>query len=315
MPKADVLTHVLSSATAAETLPDAAAWWRADRATRQQWPRPIEASIAAGFAADRVAWAFASAYQSALRTLRPQLPGEAPASFCVTEAGGSEPKNYRTVVRQTPGGVQLDGAKSWIATGPGHTVLLVLVRHDTAPDRAADGRPVLRVAEVDSRSPGVTLTPLTNPKLVPELPQAAGRFDTVALAAGALLDGDGHESFVRPFRTLEAIQVNAAVAAMLVREGRARGWDRRALERTTALLASFLTLASAAPLAASTEIALAGALDSAVQLHAEADRWLEACTDEFAVRWRRDRKLLAGMGATRTQRAERAWQRLARNSG
>lgn len=315
MPKTDILTHVLSCAARAESLPDAASWWRTDRAVRQQWSRPTEASIAGGFAADRIAWAFASAYQSALRTLRPQLPADAPASFCVSEAGGSAPKDIRALARVAGSGVQLDGAKSWINAGPEHTVLLVLARFDETKDGAAtrspaDERPRLCVLQIDSRMPGVTLTPIIHPSRVPELPQATGRFDAVVLPATALLEGDGYRDFVRPFRTLEAVQVNVAVTAMLLREGRSRGWHRDLLERAMALLAALLTIAEANPLAASTDIALAGALDGAVHLYAEADSRFDSQPDEFVTRWQRDRPLLKGMTASRTQRAERAWQRL-----
>jgi acyl-CoA dehydrogenase len=67
------------------------AWWPRQLALCAQHARPIQAAIAGGFAADRLAWAFCSGYQEALRALIPNLPADALVSFCVSESGGNHP--------------------------------------------------------------------------------------------------------------------------------------------------------------------------------------------------------------------------------
>lgn len=56
------------------------------------WSLPIEWAVVGGCVGDRLAYAFAAGYQSALRRLFPFLPVETVASFCVTEAGGGHPR-------------------------------------------------------------------------------------------------------------------------------------------------------------------------------------------------------------------------------
>src|SRR4051812_36097845 len=54
---------------------------------------PLDAAVVGGVNADRLGWAFLAGYQAALRVLDPELPAEALAAFCATEARGVHPRD------------------------------------------------------------------------------------------------------------------------------------------------------------------------------------------------------------------------------
>lgn len=76
-----------------------AAWIPAD---------PFEAAVVGGLTADRLGYAFAAGYASALRRLVPTLDQATSACLCVTEAGGAQH-------------IALGGATRWrTLSGPGN---------------------------------------------------------------------------------------------------------------------------------------------------------------------------------------------------
>ncbi|MDT7835507.1 hypothetical protein [Aquabacterium sp. OR-4] len=305
------LIQALHAAPQARAVDDVAAWW-------QGWPGLLHGAadtaalaLAGGFAADRVAWAFASGYQAALRALVPDLPGEAMAAFCVTEAEGNRPRDIRS--RITPladGGWQLDGAKRWATLGPAGSVLLVAAALAPAAD-AADGRPQLRVLRVPVPTAGLQVEAMPPARFVPEVPHAALRMAAVRLPAAAMLPGDGYERYVKPFRTLEDSHVTLAVLAYLLREARARAWPEAYREQLVAVLALLADLAGRDPQAAAGHVALAGALQLAHGLYAQAQPLWAAAGCAAAQRWQRDAALFAVAGTARQLRAASAWRRLA----
>ncbi len=76
----------------------------------------------------------------------------------------------------------------------------------------------------------------------------------------APLPGAGYDCYVKPFRTLEDVHVTLAVLSYVLREARARGWPGALREQLVALLSLLLLLAPEDASAASTHVALAGAL-------------------------------------------------------
>ena len=135
-PIAAALDHCLSAPTAVPPLDSVDRWWPGWAALAAQPSSPMALALLGGFAADRVGWAFAAGYQSALRALVPSLPMQALAAFCVTEEGGNRPRDIRTLI--TPdagGGFEVSGAKRWTTLGPQGTLLLVTGRlAGAAPD-------------------------------------------------------------------------------------------------------------------------------------------------------------------------------------
>jgi len=297
--------------------PDLAAWWPHWQALHlQARGSPLVLALQAGHAADRIGWAFAGGYQAALRALRPALwRSDAMAALCVTEATGNRPRDIRTrIVPQPGGGLKVAGAKRWTTLGPHSATLMVVGAWQpeaAAAEPAGEGRAQLRVLELDSRTPGITLQPMPATPFVPEVPHASVLLDDVSVPAAALLPGDGYTACVKPFRTVEDIHVSLAVGAYLLREARSRGWPPAFNERLLAALALLAVLSAAEPLAPATHLLLAGALQQLHAACAEAQAlWPASDGDEAARRWRRDAALLQVAQSARTQRAQRAWQAL-----
>ena len=219
-PIAAALDHCLRAPTTVPPLDSVDQWWPGWAALAAQPSSPMALALLGGFAADRVGWAFAAGYQSALRTLVPSLPVQALAAFCVTEEGGNRPRDIRTLI--TPGaggGFTVSGAKRWTTLGPQGTLLLVTGRLAGA---APDERPAFKVALMQAAQPGVTIVPMPETAFVPEVPHARIQLQDVAIEPSSLLPGDGYDTYVKPFRTLEDIHVTAAVLAYLLREARLR---------------------------------------------------------------------------------------------
>jgi acyl-CoA dehydrogenase len=283
----------------------------------QWWPQHLEIAAAAGdhfsravlggFASDRVGWAFASGYQAALRALFTDAPGERICALCVTEADGNSPKAIKSTLRREGAAWLLNGAKRWTTLGPDGALFYVAARDLTAPG----DRPAIRLARISSGARGLTVQNMPPTNFVPEVPHAQLQFENLELTQGDLLPGDGYTSYVKPFRTVEDIYVNAAVLAYLVREARRLAWPREWTERCVSLLHSLQALAEENPSAPATHVALAGALGCAAELLGLADgNWNRAPKDSATARWQRDRALFGIAAKARSARTERAWQNL-----
>lgn len=303
----DVVGFILKSNAATAPCADVATWWPRHAAAGKVWRNPLDLAIAGGFQADRVGWAFASGYQAALHALFPGIADDRINALCVTEADGNAPRAVKSSLVACGGGWVLNGAKRWTTLGPSGALFLVVAR-----DEAACGeRVALKVAKVPSDSPGVTIQAMPDTRFVPEVPHAQLRFENVAVAADALLPGDGYERYVKPFRTVEDAHVNAAIVAYLVREARRLGWPPPWIERAAAHLLAMRALAAEDSAQPATHVALAGALANANALLDEAGALWEGSPDApAAVRWKRDRELLATAGKARAMRTQRAWERL-----
>jgi len=303
------LVACLQAPPQARTITEVADWWQVWQSLQSPGAGPAALAIAGGFAADRVGWAFASGYQAALRALVPGLSHDTLAALCVTEAEGNRPRDIRTtIVPQPDGTLRIDGSKRWTTLGPAGTLLLI-VGTLSAPLRAT--RPVLRLARVPVPTPGLVLQPMPPTRFVPEVPHAQVLMHDVRVSAGALLPDDGYDVYVKPFRTIEDLHVTLAVLAYLLREARARRWPPTFNEELVAALALLSQLAGEDSRAASTHIALAGALRIAHRLYADAlPLWAAGGDDPAAQRWQRDAALFEVAGSARAQRAERAWERI-----
>ena len=317
------IDHCLRAPTSAPATATLADWLPAWQQCVAQGTNPMALALQGGFAADRLAWAFGAGYQAALRALLPDSAPHELLALCLTETGGNRPRDLRcTATPLDDGRWRLHGDKRWATFGTAATTLLVIAVRGLSPQPGgpavadAEGLPLphpqLLALRVPGDAPGVQLSGMPATGLVPELPHARLSLQQVLLPAGACLPGDGFSDYGKPFRTLEDLYVNAAVLAYLLREARARGWPAALRERLAATLALLASLAAAPPAAAATHVALAGALDWARQTCAEAHAlWATSPDDPAAQRWQRDVKLLGVAGAARTQRAARAWERLA----
>jgi len=305
------LEFLLNDAATAAECDSVEAWWPRQVARCALHARPIASAIAGGFAADRLAWAFCSGYQAALRALVPGLPADALASLCVSEAGGNAPRAIQTTLLPHPelaGHYFLDGHKRWTTLGPNSALLLVAAR---AGGATQDGRVVLRLAKVRQDAPGVSVRAMPHIRFIPEVAHAEVHFERAAIDGRDLLEGDGYARYVKPFRTLEDLHVHAAVQAYLLREARRLEWPRAWVERAFANLHALTALAQRDASSPATHIALAGALAAGAALIGEAGPYWEAAFgDPAAERWQRDRALLSVAGSAREKRLARAWEQI-----
>jgi len=297
------------SASQASALPceSVAAWWARHRAIAREHPDPMHQAIVGGFVADRVGWAFASGYQAALRALLPDSPADRICALCVTEAGGGSPKSIRSTLEKAGDGWMLNGAKRWSTLGTDSALFFVAAR-----DPAASGsRPAIRLVRIPSGAPGLKIQVMPPTRFVPEVPHAQLRFENLPISDTEILEGDGFDRYVKPFRTVEDIHVQAAVLSYLMREGQRLAWPQGWLERLSALLAALGRIADMPAAEPETHVALAGALTIGAGLMGETEAfWPSAGPDPAAARWQRDREVLQIASDAREQRTKRAWERL-----
>ena len=302
-----MLPQLSASHAAASPCESVTQWWPRHRAIAREHSDPIHQAIIGGFVADRVGWAFASGYQAALRALFPDAPGDRICALCVTEAGGNSPKAIKSALRKSGDAWTLDGSKRWTTLGPEGALFFVAARDEAASSE----RPAIKLVRVASGAPGLRIQPMPPTKFVPEVPHAQLQFENLKVKETEILEGDGYDRYVKPFRTVEDIHVQAAVLSYLMREGQRLAWPQGWLERLSALLAALGKIADMPAAEAETHVALAGALAIGAGLVGETEEfWKLSATDPAALRWRRDRELLNVAGRAREQRTRRAWERL-----
>jgi hypothetical protein len=302
-----MLPQLPASQAVAAPCESVAEWWRRHRAIAREHADPIHQAIVGGFVADRVGWAFASGYQAALRALFMDAPDDRICALCVTEADGNSPKAIRSSLKKNGAGWILNGAKRWTTLGPEGALFFVAARDEAA----SAARPAIKLVKVPSASPGLKIESMPPTKFVPEVPHARLQFEDLRIEEAQILPGDGYASYVKPFRTVEDIHVQAAVLSYLMREGQRLGWPQDWLERLSALIAALGKLSDMPASHAETHIALAGALAIGAGLIGETEEfWNRSATDPAALRWARDRELLKVAGSAREQRTKRAWEAL-----
>lgn len=261
----------------------------------------VDDAAAAGFAADRLGFAFLPGYQAALRSLLPELDPGTLVSLLATEQGGGHPAAIATALTETTAGWRVTGAKSFATLGA-HADRFVVVASIGA---GADGRNRLRAALVAADEPGVGVEPLPELPFAPEIPHAAVRFDAVAAVP---LPGDGYADLLKPFRTVEDVHVLAATLGYLVRVARSAGWPEDTVERLLALLAGVRGIEPAAYRSPGAHIALGGLFGGLNAWVADTEPLWARVDEPQRRRWERDRPLLGVAGKVRAQRLATAWR-------
>ncbi|MCC6998314.1 MAG: acyl-CoA dehydrogenase family protein [Deltaproteobacteria bacterium] len=291
------------------TCSDSTTWWAGHRALVSAGHRPIDVALLGGAAADRVAWAFASGYQAALRALVVELP-DVVVSLCATEAAGAHPSAIATRLESTgaEGGLRVTGEKRWATAAP-EAGLLLVVASIGVDDQ---GRNRLRVVRVPTTRAGVSLSAGTATAFAPELGHASVSLADVEVSSAEVLPGDGYTRYLKPFRTIEDIHVHAALLGLMLGSGRRAGLSPALLERLLAAAVTTRALAAANPTAATTHLALAGALALTRALVADfTAAFAEVAAPEVLARWQRDLPLLDIAARARVARTETAWKHVA----
>jgi len=257
---------------------------------------PIDDAVLFGFRADRLAYAFASGYHAALRSLVPSLPRDHVVALAATERGGAHPRAIET--RLVDG--TIEGRKQWTTLGDVASTFLVVA--STGVD--AEGKNRLSVVRVDRAKLGVHVTTMPETPFAPEIRHAELVLEKVAIDEADVLEGDGYDRYLKPFRTIEDLHVHGALLGYLVGLSRRRSLPRALTEELVALIVTTRELALDDPKAPEVHVALGGLLSSARRLVESHDELL-ASVDE---RWARDRPLLLVAERARIARLEAAWR-------
>jgi alkylation response protein AidB-like acyl-CoA dehydrogenase len=286
---------------------DIAAWWNATAALRARFARSIERALVTALVAPTPGAAFLAGYHAAMGALVPALGGDHRAALCATEDGGAHPRTIETRLVETDGGYTLDGVKRFVTGGRDADVLVVLANAGVTDD----GRNRLALVTLPARTAGVTFDDMPELPFVPDVSHTSVRFDGVRVGADARLPGDGWTDYVKPFRTIEDLHVQAAVTAWLVGVVRRSESDRGLVERLVAHAASLTALADTDRESPATHIALAGAFANLQAIIEAMDAWWKVAPAGLRAMWERDRRLLRVASNARAQRLERAWTLLA----
>ncbi len=288
-----MILETLTAARAPVAFTDFASWWERTATIRAAWPSTVERAIALGFEADRVGVAFAGGYSSAVLALTGGAIAE-PAALCATEDEGGHPRAIKT--RFEAG--QVTGTKRFVSFGVFARTLLVVASVGVDDQ----GRNRLTLVKVANDAKGVRLEPGVELPFVPEVPHASVVLDHAPAEA---LPGDGYEAYLKPFRTIEDLHVNAAVLSYLLNVGLRFGWSPAVLEELAAILASTIALGTMNPSSIGTHRALAGVLAQVARI-IEALDWAKVEPSERE-RFERDRPLLRVAAKARLARQQRAW--------
>ncbi|MEY3214476.1 MAG: hypothetical protein RIT28_4957 [Pseudomonadota bacterium] len=281
----------------------AEAWWSAHAALAAELPRPADLALVGGLKSERLAWAFASGYQAAIRAAVPRLPPGEPASMCITEARGGHPRAIEaTLGRADDGRLVASGQKTYVTLGPLARRLVVVLREGDQPN----GRPALRAAVIPADRPGVRVTEGAPSPFAPELPHGALTLDEVEVFPDELLPGDAYEGLVRPFRTVEDLHVLAATLGFLVREARLSAQSGR-LQQLLILAVATRDLCAADPSDPAVHVTLGGLISAVEDATEQANLTRAARDPEAAERFDRDRPLLSLAGRARAARLDQAW--------
>jgi acyl-CoA dehydrogenase len=283
-------------------MPDVDSWWQ----THLEITRgasPAAAAVLGGFAADRLAYAFASGYMAALDQL---LGTTTPRrrSLCATEARGAQPSMLECRLDlDEGGGGRLSGEKSFATLGHLADELLIVA----TTGRDAEGRNQLRVARIPSDREGIRYGEPVSPTFVPELPHAPVSLHDVRVEPDELLPGDGYLTVLKPFRTVEDAHVFLAVLGWLTKLARQIACPPEIVERGLSLISGLLPVAaSPRPLSPAVHRVLGGSI-AASRWHITAlegsPAWAEL-PESTRARWARDRRLLDVAGTVRNRRLE-----------
>ncbi|HMF33106.1 MAG TPA: acyl-CoA dehydrogenase family protein [Candidatus Lokiarchaeia archaeon] len=282
-------------------------WWSLYRTIAAQWS-PFDRAVIGGFLTDKLAFAFAGGYQSALQCLVPALSHDNIASLAVSEEGGAHPRAIQAIISpdpDDPATFRISGHKKWITCAAEAQLLLVAVSAGVG----ADGRNKIRIAWVPSTAEGVSINVMQSVGIVPEISHGEIDLDNVAVAQDALMPGDGYTQYIRPFRTVEDIYVGGGIWGYLFGIAREFNWETAVCEEILAIITSLRSLSEADPAAPATHLALGGVLSTERKVVEAMHSAWELVDADTRVRWERDSALLNVAEKVRAARLAAAWEK------
>jgi acyl-CoA dehydrogenase len=275
----------------------------------KSWSETVDLAIAGGFLSDRVAYAFAAGYQSALQCLFPFIEVDTNAALCITEEGGGHPRAIKTIlhkVSQASGGDsawEMSGTKKFITNANEADRLFVAASMGEGPD----GLNKIQMVNIKRNEPGITVVPMKDLPFIPEISHGILLLESVQVTEENLLPGDGYLEYIKPFRTIEDLHVSAAVLGYLFRLACQFDWPQDIKERLLCLLVSLIPLASMKPSDPAVHIVLGGVFSQMNQLVDSIEPYWQDVGTEIRNAWGRDKQLLNIAQEARARRLQTAW--------
>jgi len=302
-----IIDWLLESGRAIDTtpLPTLEDWLPRFARVRAEWTHSVDRAIAGGFLADRLAYAFAAGYESALGRLVPSLDDGATAALCVTEEGGGHPKAIRTtLVRDGDASWRMTGRKKFVSMAADAKRLFVAATRGARDDGTSD----LRLVAIDLPATGVAIELMKDLPFIPEIRHGALAIHNATVADDQILPGDGYTDYIKPFRTIEDIHVTAAAVAFACRCACLFGWPSPLRERMLTALVTLRTLSDDDPSSPAVHILYAGAAGMVAEIMREAQTLFDAADEATHAAWARDSALLDVAGSARAARRAKAWE-------
>jgi len=273
------------------------------------WIDTPDRAVAGGFLADRVAYAFANGYHSALLRLVPSLAPDAFPALCITEEGGGHPRMIKSRLAPIdpdgadPAKWRLNGRKQFITGAAEADVYFVAASTGTDESRQNN----IRLVRINSDEAGVSVELMPDLPFIPEVSHGVLWMKDIPVQASQMLPGDGYLRYIKPFRTIEDLHVSSAVLGYFFRIATQFDWPRPQKQEILSLIVAMRTLAMGDPLDTGVHIALGGALQMMDRLTAGLDLLWEKVDAPVREAWERDRTLLGIAKKVRTARLASAW--------
>jgi len=273
------------------------------------WPEHIDRAIAGGFLADRTAYAFASAFHSALHFLIPDIPDDKLAAFCITEKGGGHPKAIKTTLNSEihPNSQKtswiINGQKQFVSCAKNADLLFVAA----SAGMGADGRNQLRLVQLEKSTPGLTINILDDLPFIPEISHGTLKLDHIAIAETQILEGDAYSQYIKPFRMFEDVFVFTALLGYLFRNASLFSWPQPIKENLLALIHNCRSLTLSDLAASENHIVFNGFQSLMDKVLIEIEPYWSTASKDVIDHWERDKPLLKIAEKARVQRLKTAW--------
>ncbi len=285
-------------------------WKRVYFKNADKWETAADRAIAGGYAADCVAYAFWAGLQAGIRSLFKNLPEGCAAAFCVTEADGNRPRNIKSTIRKS--GNASGTETQWLLNGEKHYISGALEADlffvAASEGRSSSGKNSLKMATVYRGSPGLSIIPMSNLKILPEITHGIVSFDNVEAGGDRILPGDAYSDYIKPFRTVEDLFVISAFLGYLFKLSRIYEWPKFVSAKAISLMVSARALCINDPAAAWVHIALGVLLEDIIKYFKELGPCWKITDENISAGWERDTAIMSIAQEARAKRIDRAWR-------
>ncbi len=280
-------------------------WFTLHRQLTGTTESSIDRAILGGFVFRQTAFAFASAYQSAMESMF-SLDGNNIAALCHTEKGVKKPREMQTELRSFSGELKLNGAKSFVSGGADAGTLLISAL-DFREEEEDRNRANLVIIKLDAQQVGLNVQTLPTLPFVPELSHAALTLSEVLIEPENIVPGDGYADFVKPFRSEEDLHILAALSGQRLQLA-LENEQQEIAQRLLSLISAICSLKVAERNAATTHLLLAGIKAGFEDVISLQNPLIKQAYPGFYAAWQRDKALLNLAEKAQAIRTQNAWE-------